>query len=228
MEEKKYKVYYLIDPRDELVKYVGITSQYGNNRFHCHANLHKTILKYKRNLNVKDAWIRSLSDKDLIPAVEIVFDNLTEQEACEVEIELINLFGRQDLGQGQLKNGTNGGGGTKGFVASKEFRERQSKRMEGYVTSNETKAKISKSKKGQVSWCKGKTGIFSDEALSKIQKNQPQRKSIEVFKNNVSVGVYVTINEACRQLNLVRTSVSSTLSGRNKSHKGYTFKVVEE
>lgn len=228
MEEKKFKVYYLIDPRDELVKYVGITGQYGNNRFHTHKNLHKTILKYKRNLNVKDAWIRSLSEKGLFPETEIVFDNLSEQDACEIEMDLINLFGRQDLGQGQLKNGTNGGGGTKGFVATKEFREKQSKRMQNYVTSDETKAKISKSKKGQAPWSKGKTGVFSEESLSKIQKNQPQRKSIEVFKDGVSVGIFVTIMEACRQLNLERTSVSSTLAGRNKSHKGYTFKVVVE
>jgi hypothetical protein len=225
--EKKYRVYYLIDPRDGLVKYVGITSQSDNSRYYTHSNLHKTILKYKRNLNKKEAWIKSLANKGLRVVLEIVYYNLSEHEACTIEEELISLFGREDLGEGQLKNGTNGGGGTKGFVATDDFKEKCRKRMLSYVASEETKRKISESKKGKSTWLKGKTGVYSIETLKNMQRNQPQRKVIEVLKGGLVVGKYITIVEACRQLRLERTKVSSVLNGRGKSHRGYTFKIVD-
>ena len=44
--------------------------------------------------------------------VEILFDDLTWEQACEKEIELIKLYGRKDLGLGPLVNMTDGGEGT--------------------------------------------------------------------------------------------------------------------
>lgn len=46
--------------------------------------------------------------------LDIVFDNLTLEEACQKEIELISLYGRRDLGTGTLINFTDGGEGRKG------------------------------------------------------------------------------------------------------------------
>jgi hypothetical protein len=47
--------------------------------------------------------------------VEILLDNLTWDEACNKEIEFIELYGRNDLKQGSLCNMTNGGDGCKGL-----------------------------------------------------------------------------------------------------------------
>ena len=54
--------------------------------------------------------------------VDILFDDLTWNEACEKEIEFIELYGRKDLGKGTLVNLTNGGEGVIGQVVSDETR----------------------------------------------------------------------------------------------------------
>ena len=50
--------------------------------------------------------------------IEILFYNLTWEEACEKEKELIQLYGRKDLGLGSLCNMTDGGDGAIGQIHS--------------------------------------------------------------------------------------------------------------
>jgi hypothetical protein len=52
--------------------------------------------------------------------VEIVLDNLTWEEACEKEKELIKLYGRKDLNEGTLVNMTDGGEGILGLKHTEE------------------------------------------------------------------------------------------------------------
>lgn len=51
---------------------------------------------------------------------------LTEEEAFRHEIYMIALYGRKDLGNGILRNMTNGGDGSSGAVRSKETRLKMS------------------------------------------------------------------------------------------------------
>jgi hypothetical protein len=57
--------------------------------------------KYNRAYNIK---LRSFRWKDIakyVPyTIEIILDNLTWEDACIKEIELISLYGRKDLGLG--------------------------------------------------------------------------------------------------------------------------------
>ena len=99
--------------------------------------------------------------------VEILFENLTWEEAKQKEVELIQQYGRHDLGLGSLVNMTDGGDGL--GIVSKDVRSKMSaswkphseeinqKRLEalrkavaGKSRSDETKAKISKGNKGKV------------------------------------------------------------------------------
>lgn len=57
--------------------------------------------------------------------------NLSEEEALKHEIYMIFVFGRKDLGTGILRNRTNGGEGTSGFVHSEESKKKQSESMKG-------------------------------------------------------------------------------------------------
>lgn len=109
------------------------------------------------------------SNKDYI---QIIKDNLTEQEAIDLEILLIEKYGRKDLGTGILINLSNGGEGASGAIRSQEHKirisqaqsgkivsdvtkERLSKALLGKKRSNIAKENISKAHIGQVAWNKG-------------------------------------------------------------------------
>jgi len=74
--------------------------------------------------------------------VEILLDNLTWQEACDKEIELIKFYGRKDLKEGCLVNMTNGGDGTVGCKLSEEHKNAVSNAQLGKKLSEETKDKL--------------------------------------------------------------------------------------
>ena len=71
--------------------------------------------KYKRakNLSLRTDYFKKIINKSKYK-LDIVFDNLSWEDACLKEIELIALYGRKDLGTGTLVNFTNGGEGRKG------------------------------------------------------------------------------------------------------------------
>lgn len=96
-------------------------------------------------------WKRIMNKTDY--RVDILFDDLTWEEACDKEIEFIELYGRRDLGLGTLVNHTNGGDGTLGLIASEETRLKMSLAQKGKKRkpfSDEHKLKISEYQKIEV------------------------------------------------------------------------------
>lgn len=78
----------------------------------------KTERRAYSNKNRNKYW--SHITQNIEYEVEILFDDLTWEKACEKEIELIKLYGRKDLGVGSLVNMTDGGDGVLGLNHSKE------------------------------------------------------------------------------------------------------------
>ena len=68
--------------------------------------------------------------------VEILFDNLTWEEASEKEIEFIKLYGRKDNGTGILANMTDGGEGSLGTKVTQETRRKMSEKRIGSKNAN--------------------------------------------------------------------------------------------
>jgi len=68
--------------------------------------------------------------------IDIIYDNITWNEACQKEIELIKCYGRRDLKLGTLVNLTNGGDGVDGYIHSLERLAKISKNSTGSSNGN--------------------------------------------------------------------------------------------
>lgn len=101
---------------------------------------------------------------------EILFDNISVENAKLKEIEFINLYGRSDLGNGTLCNLTDGGDATLGYVVNKETKKRLSDINKGKKLSIEHRNKISNSHKGKV---------FTEEWLLKMRNAKLGKKQTE-------------------------------------------------
>ena len=75
--------------------------------------------KTKRNTHFLNK-IRKLTRELTPPDIVIVHDQLTEQQAFEIEVKLIKQHGRLDLHEGLLLNKTNGGDGSGGHTSPKK------------------------------------------------------------------------------------------------------------
>jgi len=108
--------------------------------------------------------------------VEILFDNLTKEEAIKKEVEFIKIYGRKNDGR-ILSNQTNGGEGIFGRENIEEWKINLKKAIAN--RSNERKkeinALISKKLKGHVGYMKGKK--LTEEAKQKISA---KRKGIKL------------------------------------------------
>lgn len=81
--------------------------------------------------------------------IRFIKENLTDVEARNLEVKLIETYGRKDLGTGILRNMTNGGEGSSGRIATSEMREKISRSNAGKIQSDSTKQKRADSLRGQ-------------------------------------------------------------------------------
>jgi len=97
-----------------------------------------------------------------------VAKNLAEDEAFQMEKELIAFYGRVAIGTGCLQNLTDGGEGHAGHSPSAETRIKLSKAVSlakrGIKQSPEHRAALSKVRKGCTPWNKGKSIPWTKKA----------------------------------------------------------------
>lgn len=82
--------------------------------------------------------------------IVLLHENLLETEAFKLEIELIEKYGRKDLGTGILRNKTNGGEGLSGIISSPETNWKRGSSKRNKPTSEITRKKISEANKKRI------------------------------------------------------------------------------
>jgi hypothetical protein len=148
-----YYVYLILDPNEDYslsIENISIYNKpfyvgYGkNNRMEQH------LLKREMNRKCfKSCKIKSILNNDKSPIFVKLIENLTFEEANELEIKYINLFGRLDNNTGILTNHTDGGKGTKNKILSIETKNKISNSKIGIKHTKESKMKISMSHIGK-------------------------------------------------------------------------------
>jgi hypothetical protein len=105
----------------------------------------------------------------------IIADNLSKDDALELECFIIKELGRKDLKTGPLVNMTDGGDGASGLNCSIEKRRKY--KMSKVKRNSEWKRKISEAHKGKV---------FSKETLEKMSKAKLGSKVSEDVRKKMS------------------------------------------
>jgi hypothetical protein len=172
-----YYIYELWNPIDNEPIYVGYgkhNRQTVQPRYKDHI---REAVRYKNNqiknikkLNMyKIHVILQLIEKNIDIEYRFPYENLTYEEACEKEKELIEYYGRRCINTGKLTNIDSGGRG-------------------GRILTEETRRKISKTHKGRPSSLKGqKLGSYSSERCAAISEGvkrfNDSDKGKEIRKN---------------------------------------------
>jgi hypothetical protein len=169
---------------------------------------------YNKNNNRSKFWKNIVDKTDY--KVEIIKDDLSWKEACELEKKLIKKYGRKDLNTGTLVNLTNGGDGYCNGPLSKEHKLKIGKAHKGMKRSNKAKLNISNGKKGMNLTEKHK------QELKKVWKDKynkgylhPQSKKVIDTETNK---IFNSIKEASEYFNIKYRTLNAKLSGQNKNN----------
>ena len=127
----------------------------------------------------RSKWWNNTAERHGV-VVEIVFDNLTEQEAFQCEIDAIAEF--RYFGH-PLVNLTDGGEGVSGYVMSEETRKRVSEAKKGIRFSEETRLKMSIARKGS---------RLSEETKKKMSSSQ-KVLSIKRRRENAKIYTFIEV-----------------------------------
>ena len=203
-----YKVYKHTTPRGKV--YIGITGNTVERRWQNGRN-------YKNNKHFTNA-IKKYGWDNI--KHEILFDNLTKEQAEEKEILLIKKYKSNNMNYGyNVENGGNATG----------------------KLSEETKKKISIANKGKTSWLKGKH--WSEEHKKRISEKEKGRVSPMKGKHwtieqraNVGTAIlcvetgehFYSIRDAERKTGLQRTGIMGVLKGKYKQTGGMTFEYTKK
>lgn len=134
--------YILRDPETQKAFYVG--KGQGNRPLAHIIEAKKTKHTYKPN-KYKLNTIRKILNKGL----EVIIQKIeapSEQEAIEMEMLLIAMYGRRDIKTGILTNCTDGGDGTSGYKHTAEALRKMSECQKGKIFTEEHKANMRKPK----------------------------------------------------------------------------------
>lgn len=200
--------------------YIGITSHVPEKRWGANGSNYKTS-PYFYNAIQKYGWDNFEHN--------ILYTNLTKEQACQKEQELIQYFHSMDRNFGY--NSTSGG---EIFIMNPETKNKISNKLKGntnglgHPCSEEKKRKISKAQKGRKLTEEHKQKLSeaakqrhtpcSEQKRKTLSQNYPNKKPIYCLELNT---VFESVQECSRQLDIPATNISKLCNGRGKTLKGY-------
>ena len=143
--------------------------------------------------------------------VEILFDNVTWDEACMFERNFIHLHGRADKGLGPLVNQTDGGDGQlgntgKAYKRTDEIRKVMSEKMKGNTNS--------------------KDRVLSNCHKTKIGKaNSVSINQIDIHTKEI-IKTWDSMMEAERVTGVHNSKISMVCKGKRKSAGGFGWEYL--
>lgn len=212
--ENNYTVYMHKNKINDKV-YIGITSQYPVKRRWRKGSCYKSCNKFYKAIQ-KYGW-------DNFEHI-ILFENLTEKDACKKEIELIKKYNSIKKGYNILKGGNLS---NKGIHFTQEHKNKigiankgEKNGMFGKKHTLEAKNKIIEKNKRQ--WL-NKDYKEKMQYIMKYQKNH--------FKKIICLEtkeVFFSIHEASRKYNLIVQNIHKCCKGERKACGGYHWRYYEE
>ena len=166
----------------------------------------------------------------------ILFTNLTKEQACLKEQELIKHFNTMDREFGY--NSTSGG---EFFVMNEETKQKISQSMKGnknnlgHACSEEKKKKISESQKGRELTEEHKQKLSeaakkrhvpcSEEKKKKLSQSYPNKRKVYCEELNM---IFESVQECGRFIGAPATNISKVCNGKGKTVKGYHLKYYDD
>lgn len=210
-EERKYYVYMHTSPSGK--KYIGITAQSLKRRWRDGGKGYKTQTYFYRAIQ-KYGWD---SFKH-----EVLYSNLSKEEACKQEIELIEKFETNSKEKG-YNCYVGGEVGPLGHSPSEETRQKMSEARKGMRFSEEHKRKLSESRKG----------IYVGENAPWYGKQHTENYKRKMSKAVLCIEtgiVYYGAREAERQTGISHNGISQSCKGnrKQKTAGGYHWRYATE
>jgi len=176
--------------------------------------------KYTRaytKFNRSEFWNKIISKTSY--KVEILFDDLTWEEACEKEKEFICLYGRINLEKGTLCNMTDGGNGIFGYKFTNEHKKNLSNIRKEKFANGELKPNETTFKKGQEAWNKGKK--MSKESVEKTAAKNRGKKATKETREKLSECRKGDKNHFFNKTHTIESKNKMSRSIKNKFENGY-------
>ncbi|TET11561.1 MAG: hypothetical protein E3J82_05530 [Candidatus Thorarchaeota archaeon] len=239
-----FYVYHYCDPESRTPFYIGKGK---GRRAFCHLNncnrpcdSNYSTLFYRK--------LRKMLSAGAKPIIKIVKDRLGEKEAFDLEASDIKRIGRRNLGEGPLTNLTDGGEGASGHRHSEESKLKMREAILGTVRSKKTRQRMREANLGRKHTEEAKLRMSNSHlgtTLSKAHRrkigeahrgkitNQETRQKMSASQTRKPIEGFDVLNNLVCQFEGVRkvteggfslSSVSNCLAGRQKTHRGLSWR----
>lgn len=218
---KEFYVYVYLDPRKEG-KYVYGEFEFDYEPFYVGKGKddrkfdHMMPYMLKVN-NLKSNKIKKIIREGFQPIVIEYKNNLTNEEAIQLEIKIITTIGRIDLKTGPLVNFTDGGEGMIGYIISEETKNKMSKAKLGRKLSEETKNKMGEFQRQRFENMTDEERIAHIEKCKNSWTDERKQKYSEKFsgENNPNYGKKLS-EESKLKISEKLKSTSCFVTGKHK------------